>query len=279
MRNLSLAILVLSLASCMSSTQRSRTDEEVRKGAPSRAQALATMDSLRLTNKEILLQMNTRPDSMTFDIHTLDGVQGTLYISGSSDAGFYGVKKIRVAFPDGRRQELPVDSSMILTWTGGGERYPYIRFEDLNFDGSTDLLLFDNSGATGNVWYQVWLYNQQAKLFSYNKELSGLSGLQADLASKEIISYNHLGGVTSAYSSCDAYLNYYTLSNNKLVEKRQYQTHAKSSDAPCYTFLRERVDTGWKETNLGEWDTDLYDSLYLKFDRPGMLHRLKYPEQ
>jgi hypothetical protein len=278
MRKLPFAILVLSLASCLSSTQRSRRDEELGSGALSRAQALATMDSLRITNKEIGLQMNTRPDSMTFAMHSLDGLQGSLYISGSGDH-YYSVKKVRVDFSDGRQQELQIDTSMILTWTEGGERYPYIRFEDLNFDGSTDLLLFDNSGATGNVWYQVWLYNQQTKLFSYSKELSSISGLQADPTSKEIISYNHLGGVTSAYSSCDAYLNYYTLSNNRLVEKRQYQTNAKSSDAPCYTVLRERVDTGWKETNLGEWDTDLYDSLYLKFDRPGMLHRLKYPEQ
>ena len=43
---------------------------------------------------------------------------------------------------------------------------------DLNFDGYNDLRILNNEGATGNNWYDTWVYNQKTKTFVKNQFLS-----------------------------------------------------------------------------------------------------------
>jgi hypothetical protein len=271
----SFAILSIFLVSCLSSTIRSNKDV-LANGAP-HAGAVAVYDSLRLG--QLWEKIETHPDSAIVDIHMLDGLQARLRLSGDLDSSYYQLKSVHISFSDGRTQALDLSKSIGLLWNRNSERFPCIRLEDINFDAASDLLLFDNAGGTGNVWYEVWLYDRLKRVYVRNKAFTETSGLRiSNAGGKELIAYSQNGGLTSAYGQCDEHIGFYTVSGDSLVEKQLYYTYA-TKDGPCNTYLRQRVDTGWRDTNLGEWDLSLYDSLYLKFDKPGMLHRAKYGDQ
>jgi hypothetical protein len=64
---------------------------------------------------------------------------------------------------------------------------------DLNFDGYNDLRILNNEGATGNNWYDTWLYNQKTKTFVKNQFLSQNSSVMVDTLSKKILTHYRAG--------------------------------------------------------------------------------------
>jgi hypothetical protein len=151
------------------------------------------------------------------------------------------------------------------------QRRPYLQFQDINFDGSSDLHVFDNAGGTGNFWCSVWLFDTKTKGFVFSKPFSNICAPKVDAKAKEIVSFNNLGGLTSFYGYCDEYVIYYKAEGNKLKEVRSIFNHAEKCDepndsvgCPCVTYKSELIGNKWKRSTLGEWDVSLYDSIYQK---------------
>ncbi|MFZ4402136.1 MAG: XAC2610-related protein [Bacteroidales bacterium] len=63
---------------------------------------------------------------------------------------------------------------------------------DWNFDGNKDISVLWNSGS-GGCAYWIWNYSKTDKKFYYNKELSGILGLEIDTVSKYIIEHYRAG--------------------------------------------------------------------------------------
>jgi hypothetical protein len=74
---------------------------------------------------------------------------------------------------------------------GGGP--PRLKAVDLNFDGYQDLMLQAGAGATGNVWYVVWLFDPEKGKFILAPELTDLEGLEADPAEKVLTTFGKGG--------------------------------------------------------------------------------------
>jgi hypothetical protein len=64
---------------------------------------------------------------------------------------------------------------------------------DLNFDGYNDLRILNNEGATGNNWYDTWLYNQKTKTFVKNQFLTQSTSVMVDTSSRKILTYHRAG--------------------------------------------------------------------------------------
>jgi hypothetical protein len=64
---------------------------------------------------------------------------------------------------------------------------------DLNFDGYNDLRILNNEGATGNSWYDTWLYNQKTKKLVKNQFLSQNSSLMVDTLGRKILTFYRAG--------------------------------------------------------------------------------------
>jgi hypothetical protein len=72
----------------------------------------------------------------------------------------------------------------------------FIELEDLNFDAYQDLKVPSNQGSAG-TWYDVYLFDPAKKEFIQNKELSEMTSLSADSASKTF-SMRDIGGWAGA---------------------------------------------------------------------------------
>jgi len=68
------------------------------------------------------------------------------------------------------------------------------RFEliDYNFDGYKDISVLANFGS-GGCTYWIWNYSKPDKKFYFNKELSGMFGLEIDTASRFIVNHYREG--------------------------------------------------------------------------------------
>lgn len=74
---------------------------------------------------------------------------------------------------------------------------PFFTTTDFNSDGYQDLKLLYAWGATGNVYYHVWLYNQDTKQFDRHTGFDELSNLQVNPDSGMIHTYS-VGGLAGA---------------------------------------------------------------------------------
>ena len=219
-------------------------------------------------NEVLWRNITHKPDSVYTLIRISDTLKASLVISGRLHDEYYDPEKINVAFPDGRKQELTVTGNAMM-WQEWQK--PYLKFQDINFDGHTDLHLFDNAGATGNFWYSVWLFDEKTKKFVFSKPFSNICAPKVDAIAKQIVSFNNLGGATSLYAYCDENIVFYKVEDGKVKEFRSVFNHAEKCDepddftgCPCITYKRELQGNKWAESNLGEWDVSLYDSIYLK---------------
>lgn len=209
-----------------------------------------------------------RPDSVSATIDITKALQASLAISGRLHDNYYDPEKINVVFPDGRKQELTLTGNAMM-WQEWQK--PYLKFEDINFDGNKDLHLFDNAGATGNFWYSVWLFDARAKKFVFSEAFSDICAPKVNAGTQEIVSFNNLGGATSLYAYCDENVVVYRVEDGKLKKIRAIFNQAEKCDepddstgCPCITYKMELQGSKWTESNLGEWDVSLYDSVYLK---------------
>ncbi len=88
----------------------------------------------------------------------------------------------------------------------------WFHTDDFNFDGYNDVYLLTNSGATGNTYGCVWIYNSNLGLFEYSKEFSGLTGYRLDPATKTIATFERGGMVGLVHTA-----GLYTVENNRPV--------------------------------------------------------------
>lgn len=84
-------------------------------------------------------------------------------------------------FDEGKRAVVarlldPREANLRGARLGGG--LPIVRFADLNFDGSQDIMLLDWAGATGNKGYVVWLFDPGSRRFVFSHELTGPSNVE-----------------------------------------------------------------------------------------------------
>lgn len=72
----------------------------------------------------------------------------------------------------------------------------HIRFEDYNFDGYPDLVIYNSSSGVKNVYEDKYLYNKTEKRFIYNQLLSSESNLSIDTVHQTLSSLEQ-GGMAS----------------------------------------------------------------------------------
>jgi len=84
----------------------------------------------------------------------------------------------------------------------------YTKFEslDLNFDGYNDFRILKDAGATGNAWFDTWLYNAKQKSWIRNSFLSNACSVSVDSVNKRVLT-EYWGGwdtqFLSAYTVSD----------------------------------------------------------------------------
>lgn len=131
------------------------------------------------TNNSIIQELKTE---YIFKVTESDSLKIQLIVRNDDNSRF--VKELRL--PSG--ETLALDS----TFT-----YLLQHFEmqaiDLNFDGNNDLRVLKDKGATGNNWYDTWIYDPKTKKFSKSSFLSQKSGIWVDTLNRRVIS-KYYGG-------------------------------------------------------------------------------------
>jgi hypothetical protein len=217
--------------------------------------AIADQNPIETSNENIWKQIVKRPDSVAVPFTINNSLQAALNISGELDTSYFKPKTIRVVFSNHQHQDLQIKGNAVL-WEEGRTR-PYIKLEDINFDGYADLHVFDNAGATGNFWYSVWLYDKEQKQFVFSNTFSEISAPWADQRSKELIGYYHSSG-------CEENITYFKIIENQ-PEPVKYvygQEERQGDQTLCMGYEKKLIGKTWKTTKLGELGVSLYDSLY-----------------
>ncbi|MFH0799514.1 MAG: hypothetical protein V2A66_04955 [Pseudomonadota bacterium] len=103
---------------------------------------------------------------------------------------------------------------------------PAARLEDFNFDGYPDLAVFSSAGNV-QIFYNVYLFDPSQQKFIFNKKLSSLPCVEAQLATKTVFSScNHS-------SACENWTETYRWSGNRLTLIGRAGTKC-SSKPGCY---------------------------------------------
>jgi hypothetical protein len=217
--------------------------------------AHADQNHIETGNRNLWQLIEQSPDSVAVAVAVNDSLQAVLTISGILDTSYFEPKTIRVAFTNNQTQEIKVKGNVVL-WQEGRAR-PYLKMEDVNFDGYADLHVFDNDGAGGNFWYSIWLYDKERKLFVFSKGFTDISSLKPDISSKQLIGYYQWNG-------CQENVTYFKLIKNQ-PEPVKYvfgKEEKQGDETLCIGYEKKLIGKTWKTTKLGELDVSLYDSLY-----------------
>lgn len=75
----------------------------------------------------------------------------------------------------------------------------FITFVDVNFDGHNDILVTQSTGATGNVAYLTFLFDQKTSDFSYAEDFS-LMNIVPDPKTKTLRSFATMGAAGMEYA-------------------------------------------------------------------------------
>jgi hypothetical protein len=217
--------------------------------------AIADQNPIETSNENIWKRIVQRPDSVSVSVIINNSLQAALTISGELDTSYFEPKTIRVVFSNNQHQDLQIMGNVVV-WEEGRSR-PYIKLEDINFDGFADLHVFDNAGAGGNFWYSVWLYDSERKQFIFSKDFTAISSLKPDLSPKLLVGYYHWNG-------CEENVTYFKVIKNK-PEPVKYvfgREERQGDQTLCIGYEKKLIGKTWKTTKLGELGVSLYDSLY-----------------
>lgn len=111
--------------------------------------------------------------------------------------------------------------------SGYSQMEDIVQLVDLNFDGYLDLRILLNAGATGNDWYDSFIYDPLSGKFKHNKVLSKMSALKVDADSKQLTSY-YSGG------ACEENWDYYKfVKGNLVLIKSQWTEIDRRRDNEC----------------------------------------------
>lgn len=154
----------------------------------------------KIDNKKDTL---TKKRSYRFKYHSSE----SLIINLELDTLNSETKVIGLKLSNGQELNLPSDYVRFLNQF-------QLEMLDLNFDGYKDIWVLNEGDATGNSWYDTWIYNKPKKQWLRNAFLSKACDLSLDTVNKKIIT-SYWGGWA------DQSLSVYTVSDTtfRIVEE------------------------------------------------------------
>jgi hypothetical protein len=120
-----------------------------------------------------------------------------------------------------------------------------VTFQDINFDGYTDLMYVCNVGNQGvNQDYAIWLFNKHLKRFEYSKEFSETIGCNPiiDATAQSITTSGLAGCLGDCYST-----EVYEVQNNHLIlvdeESQELDPEGRDKNGePLFVYVhRKRI--------------------------------------
>jgi hypothetical protein len=112
-----------------------------------------------------------------------------------------------------------------------------IEFNDFNFDGYTDMYVYDACAILGNCFGNVYLYNKDSHKFVRSKEFDNLTTVNIDNVKREIYSLNRCcGGALYTYGI-------YKFINDKLTLVKEIAEDTDGDSGYIYT-VKERDTKG-----------------------------------
>src|SRR6478672_10430208 len=142
-----LLFLIVLCTSCMHnlSYQTDVIDSVAKSLEVSTLPANSVQKHIETGNRNLWQLIMQRPDSIPVAVAVNDNLQAVLTISGQLDSSYFIPDIIRVSFSNNIKQDIKVAGN-VMTWQEGRSR-PYLKMDDVNFDGYADLHVFDNDGA------------------------------------------------------------------------------------------------------------------------------------
>ena len=121
-----------------------------------------------------------------------------------------------------------------------------LEMVDLNFDGYGDIKAYREGGATGNEWYDCWLYNPQQKQWMKNGFLSNACSPELDTLNRKLIAY-YSGGWA------DQLLSVYTVSDTSFKLIEDWYVEPRSDTSMIYInhikgrrlIKRDSIQSNW----------------------------------
>ncbi|HJW17710.1 MAG TPA: hypothetical protein VJ499_11345 [Flavisolibacter sp.] len=249
--------IALLCVSCMhyATNKTDLIDSTINNVEASKVQVGTMPEVVEAANKTIWQKIVARPDSVPVEVAINDNLKAAMTISGNLNTSYYEPKTIRVLFSNHTKQDIKIIGTIVL-WQKGKLR-PYLKMEDVNFDGHADFQVFDNDGAGGNFWYSVWLYDSERKQFVFSKDFSEISSLKPDLRSNLVVGFYHWNG-------CEENVTYFKVIKYKPAPvKYVFGREERQGDQTlCMGYEKKLIGKTWKTSNLGELGISLYDSLY-----------------
>jgi hypothetical protein len=121
-----------------------------------------------------------------------------------------------------------------------------LEMVDFNFDGYGDIKAFREGGATGNEWFDCWLYNPQQKKWMKNRFLSSACSPKLDTLNRRLITY-YSGGWA------DQLLSVYTVSDTSFKLIEDWYVEPRSDTSMIYInhikgrrlIKRDSIQSNW----------------------------------
>jgi len=112
------------------------------------------------------------------------------------DSSGYLLKTINVYFENIQIQNIIADKEI---------QFKEFQLIDWNFDGMKDITVLNNCGS-GGCAYWIWNYSPKTNKYIYNKELSGVLGLEIDTTDQFIV-FHYRTGFSEEYWDSLRYIN------------------------------------------------------------------------
>ena len=115
------------------------------------------------------------------------------------------------------------------------------RLIDWNFDGYKDITVLA-SGGSGGPCYFIWNYSPTLHRYTYNQDLSELSGLSMNSEAKQIISSYRFGWERASWDSFSYEQNTLALKSSLLVEKwKTLEGKTWTKRTHCYSVRQQKI--------------------------------------
>ncbi len=181
------------------------------------------------------------------------------YLSGTIEDEFFEPSSLMVIIPGSKHTQTIDLSSIELLWWNQ-ERSSFVNMIDVNLDGYEDMLLFSSAGATGNIWYDTWLFDSIASDFVHSREYSDLCCLSVTKDRKMVKSYWRSGYYedTVWYFTTDGFHEPILLKKVFSDPENNYPNGFK-----CWKVTVERINGKWVETQRVIRRKGLYEEEYM----------------
>jgi hypothetical protein len=115
------------------------------------------------------------------------------------------------------------------------------RLIDWNFDGYKDITVLANRGSGGPCYF-IWNYSPTLHRYTYNQDLSELSGLSMNSEAKQIISSYRFGWERASWDSFSYEQNTLAFKSSLLVEKwKTLEGKTWTKRTHCYIVRQQKI--------------------------------------